>query len=119
MIVSPTLGAALLTDFESARSDCCGVRVVLAVLLPVSGSNWSAPVIVAVLVCAPGLTTVARIRSVCGDAVVTVPTAQIPLTASYVPRLGVAMTNVTPAGRRSVTCTPVAASGPLSVSVTV
>ena len=35
------------------------------------------------------------------------------------PWLGVADTKVSPAGNRSVTCTPVAASGPLLVSVTV
>ena len=35
------------------------------------------------------------------------------------PWLGLADTKVSPAGSRSVTCTPVAASGPLLVSVTV
>src|SRR6516162_916381 len=39
VIVSPTLGLALLTDLVSARSACCGVSVALAPLLPGSGSN--------------------------------------------------------------------------------
>ena len=41
----------------TARSACCGVSVALALLLPVFGSNWSASLIVAVLVRASGLTT--------------------------------------------------------------
>src|SRR3954466_2287447 len=48
-----------------------------------------------------------------------VPTFQRPEVPSYVPALVVADTKVRPAGRRSVTCTPVAASGPLLVRVTV
>ena len=55
--VSPTLGVALLTVLVRARSACCGVSVALAVLLPVSGSNWSLWLMVAVLVCAVGLAT--------------------------------------------------------------
>ena len=54
VIVSPTLGVGLLTVLVSARSACCGVSVALAVLLPVSGSNWSQALIVAVLVCGWG-----------------------------------------------------------------
>ena len=51
VIVSPTLGVGLLTVLATARSACCGVSMALAVLLAVLGSNWSASVIVAVLVC--------------------------------------------------------------------
>ena len=54
VIVSPTLGVALLTVLVTARSACCGVSVALALLLAVSGSNWSAWLMVAVLVCGVG-----------------------------------------------------------------
>ena len=62
VIWSPTLGVASLTVLVTARSACWGVSVALAVLLPVFGSNWSASLMVAVLVCAAGLTTVAVMR---------------------------------------------------------
>src|SRR6516164_4846409 len=97
-MVSPTLGAALLTLLARARSACCGAWVALAVLLAVLGSNWSAWLIVAVLVCGAGLTTIARITSVGGDVVATVPTAHRPVPASYVPWLGLADTNDRPPG---------------------
>ena len=54
VMLSPTLGVGLLTVLATARSACCGVSVALALLLPVSGSNWSAWLIVAVLVCGVG-----------------------------------------------------------------
>src|SRR5262249_35016341 len=57
VMVSPTLGVALLTALARARSACCGVSVALAVLFVVSGSNWSAWLTTAVLVWAFGLTT--------------------------------------------------------------
>ena len=82
VIVSPTLGVALLTAFARARSACCGVSVALALLFAVSGSNWSLCPTVAVLVCGLALTTVARIVSVCGIVVVTVPTVQTPVALS-------------------------------------
>ena len=119
VIVSPTFGVGSLTVLLTRRSACWGVSVALAVLLPWSGSNWSAALIVAVLVWASGLATVAVMVRVWGAAVVTVPTAQMPVAGSYVPWLGVDETKVTPAGSRSVNWTPVAASGPLSVRVTV
>ena len=68
-----------LTNLTSARSACWGVSVALAVLLPVFGSNWSASLTVAVLVCAAGLTTVAVMLSVCGTPGLTVPTVQTPV----------------------------------------
>src|SRR6516162_6633445 len=98
--VSPTLGVALLTDFDRDRSDCCGVSVALAVLLPVLGSNWSLWLTAAVFVFPSGLTTLARICRVCGTAAVTVPTVHTPVLETYVPWLGVALTNVNPAGNR-------------------
>src|SRR5262245_42394865 len=49
----------------------------------------------------------------------TVPTTHRPVLLSYVPWLGFADTKVRPAGSWSVTCTPVASSGPLLVNVTV
>jgi hypothetical protein len=76
--VSPTLGVALLTVLVNARSACCGVTVALAVLLPVFGSNWSAWLMVAVLVWALGLATMAlRIRVGAAEGA-TVPTVQTP-----------------------------------------
>ncbi|MBO9678450.1 MAG: hypothetical protein J7556_09440 [Acidovorax sp.] len=77
--VSPTFGAALLTDLASAKSACCGVTVALAVLLAGLGSDWSEARTAAVLTCRFALATVAWICNV-GDApVVTVPTVQIPV----------------------------------------
>src|SRR5687767_12215561 len=66
LIWSPTLGVASLTVFATDRSACCGVSVALAVLLAEFGSNWSAKSIVAVLVWARALFTVARILRVAG-----------------------------------------------------
>src|SRR3954468_23141573 len=109
-MVSPTLGVGLLTDLARARSACWGVSVALAVLLPGFGSNWSAALMVAVLVRAPALSTRAWICRVCGVAVVTVPTTQVPVLLVYVPWLGVAARKVRPAGSRSLTVTLVAAS---------
>ena len=82
VIVSPTLGVGLLTVLVNARSACCGVSVTLAVLLPGLGSNWSAWLIVAVLVCGSGLTTVAWISSVWGVPTLTVPTVHTPVARS-------------------------------------
>src|SRR5262249_40597870 len=56
---------------------------------------------------------------VTGVVVVTVPTAHKPVTASYVPWLGVADTNVRPFGSESETVTLVAVSAPALVRVTV
>ena len=88
-------------------------------LLAATGSNWSEWLIVAVFVTGFGLTTVPLKASVGGADVVTVPTVQSPVALLYVPWLGTADTNDTPAGRRSLTCTPVAVFGPLSVRVMV
>ena len=52
----------------------------LAVLLAAFGSNWSASLMVPVLVCAAGLTTRAVMLSVCGTPELTVPTVHTPLT---------------------------------------
>jgi hypothetical protein len=79
MIWSSTLGVASLTVLVTARSACWGVSVTLAVLLAVFGSNWSAALMVPVLVCAAGLSTVAVMLSVCATAELTAPTFQTPL----------------------------------------
>src|SRR5262249_52466052 len=73
----------------------------------------------AVLVWAIGLTTVAVSVSVAFAPWARDPTFHRPDFAVYVPWLGAALTRVRPAGKRSVTRTPVALAGPLSVSVTV
>src|SRR5262249_4647271 len=119
VIVSPTLGVGLLTALVTCRSACWGVSVVLALLLAGLGSNWSAPLTTAVLVWASGLATRAWICRVCGAPGATVPTAQVPVAGSYPPWLGVADRKVKPPGSRSETRTPVAASGPALVRVTV
>src|SRR5262245_4849802 len=56
VMVSPTLGVGLLTDFVTDRSACRGVSVVLPVLPPL-GSNWSLWLTVAVLVVGAALVT--------------------------------------------------------------
>src|SRR5262245_54020042 len=112
-MVSPTLGLGWSTVFISCRSACCGVSVALAVLLPVLGSGWSLWLIVAVLVAVAALATVAVRVRVCGVPGLTVPAVQTPVVLLYVPWLGLAETKVSPAGSRSVTCTPVAVDGPL------
>src|SRR5438105_4458249 len=102
VMMSPTLGVAVLTVLVTARSACCGVSMMLALLLPVSGSYWSARLTSAVLVCAAELTTRARICKVWGVAVETVPTFQRPVALLYDPWLGLADTKLRPAGSRSV-----------------
>ena len=53
------MGVGVAHRLGDHRSACCGVSVALALLLPGFGSNWSVSVMVAVLVRASGLTTVA------------------------------------------------------------
>ena len=79
VIVSPTLGVGLLTVLVRARSACCGVTTALAVLLAVLGSNWSAWLIVAVLVDGFGLATVAWMTSVWAVERPRFPTVQVPV----------------------------------------
>src|SRR5262249_58836736 len=119
VIVSPTFGLELLTALVNTRSATCGVTVALAVLLPVTGSNWSAAETVDVLVAAAWPVTVALRTRVALAPTARVPTAHTPVAAVYVPRLGVADTKLRPAGRRSWTETPVAVFGPMFVRVTV
>src|SRR5262249_18444736 len=85
VIVSPTLGAVLLTLLVSDKSARCGLSVALPWLLPPLGSNWSLWLIGAVLVCAVGLTTFAWSWSVCGVPGLTVPSVQTPVTGLYEP----------------------------------
>src|SRR6516225_7865964 len=115
--VSPTLGVGSFTVLARARSACCGITVALAVLLAVSGSNWSAWLIVAVFVSALGLTTRAVMVKVGTTERPTVPTVHTP--AAKDPWLGVALTRISPAGKASATVTLVAASGPWLVRATV
>src|SRR5262245_37369916 len=117
-MVSPTLGVGALTLLANSRSACCGVTPMLAVLLVVTGSNWSACVMLAVLICWLGLTMMTFKTSVCGADAATVPTLQRPVVLSYVPCLGIADTNDRPLGRGSRTWTLVASSGPVLLSET-
>src|SRR5262245_7458702 len=118
-MVSPTLGVGLLTDLPTARSDFCGNSSAPPLLLPGFGSNWSAVLTVAMLNWASGALTVARIWRVATAPLATVPTSHTPAMSSYVPWLGVEPTKERPAGRRSLTWTLVAASGPALDRVTV
>src|SRR3954462_5737835 len=74
---------------------------------------------VAVLVCAPGLITMAWIARVAFVLPGRVPTLHRPVPLLYDPWLGVAVTKRSPLGSRSAIATLVAASGPLLLSVTV
>src|ERR1700716_3476197 len=91
------------------------------VLLPGVGSA-SLPVMVAVLVMGPavaGAVALIVIVALAPDASEpTVQTTVLPVTVQ-VPWVEVAVTEVTPAGRVSVTVAPVAGSGPLLVAFTV
>src|SRR5262245_63604008 len=111
-MTSPRFGVASLTTLVTARSDFCGVTVVLAVLLLVSGSNWSAAVTLATFVTefAP-VTRASRVRTAWAPDP-SEPTFQAPVALAYVPWLGAAETNVKPAGSRSLRRTPVAPLGP-------
>ena len=117
--VLPTPGVALSTVFVIARSACCGVTAALAELFATFGSDWSACVIAAVLVCAAGDTTVAESARLAEPRLAIEPTVHTPVAGTYVPCYGVAETNVRPAGKMSVAVTFVAAVGPLLVTITV
>ncbi len=117
--VSPTSGDGLLASLATTRSDTGGVTTAEAELLPGAGSNWSECVIVAVLTCATGLITRAKITSASGTPRLTVPTLQVPVVGLYAPWLGVSARNDRPAGTTSVTRTFVAALGPMFASLTV
>jgi hypothetical protein len=67
----------------------------------------------------PAAVTFAVSVSVCGEMVVTVPTVHTPVVELKLPWLGVALTNVSPAGSTSVTVTLAAASGPALLKVSV
>ena len=70
------------------------------------------------LLIAPGLVTVATMSSVALAALARLPIVQTPVPALYAAG-GVALTNVSPAGRESATVTDCAVSGPLLVTVNV
>src|SRR5207302_8668254 len=74
---------------------------------------------VAVLTAGLGLVTVASRANVRANAVSTFPTVHRPVPLLYAPWLGVAETNIKPAGRASCTVTLVAELGPASLSVIV
>ena len=119
----PTFGAGSSTVLETARSAYRGVSVTLSVLFDGSGSYWSLDRTLAVLVCGCGTPnvggrTIAWIDSTRAKSVSTVPTSQMPVKGSYVPAW-VEPAKMRPAGRRSVTVTPVAVSRPRFSSVTV
>src|SRR5262245_44388713 len=98
-----------------ARSACRGVIVAVAELFPVTGSNGSASDTAAGLVLGGGLATWARSVSVAAAPLASEPTFQRPDAAVYVPWLGLAETNVSPAGNKSDNRTPVALFGPLLI----
>ena len=128
MTVSPTFGWTLFVVFLTPRSAESGVSVAVPVLLPGLGSNSSAAVTVATLVCdegtvlTAGASTRAVIRSVLAAATPTstVPTVQTPVPVLNVPWLGTAERSCRPAtGKESVISTLLAESGPRFETVTV
>src|SRR5712671_5637689 len=95
------------------------VTVDVAVSLAGFGSAGVVTVRVAVLVTGVDPVTVAVIRSVAVAPKARAPRFQSPLPAVYVPWLGLAETNVSPAGSTSVTTTLVAGSAPRFCAVIV
>src|SRR5438105_12920735 len=101
------------------RSGAWPFTVALAESLPALGSVSFSAVLVAVFVIDPVVVTVAVMVSVCEALVARPPMFQTPVPLLYVPALGVADTNVKPAGSWSVICTPVPFDGPALVTVIV
>ncbi len=77
--VAPTLGVALSTLWLNPRSASCGVIVAAALLLFGLRSNWSAALMLLVLVLAPGVATLAWSVSVAVPLSATAPTLQRPV----------------------------------------
>src|SRR4051812_3293979 len=103
----------VLTTARSALA--IGVTTTLELLFAGFGSVWSIAVRVAVFVNPLSVSTSATIVSVFvapGPDAAIAPIVHTPVPLSYVvPALGVADTNVRPAGSTSVSATPVAALG--------
>src|ERR1700694_2427591 len=93
--------------------------VPVALSLAKWGSVSFSAVLRAVFVSGPVVVTVAVKANVTTAPLATAPMFQTPVPLVEVPWLGVAETNVRPAGSWSVICTPVASEGPLLVTVTV
>src|SRR5207253_1282526 len=98
------------------RSGAWPLTVALAELFPAFGSVSFSAVLVAVFVIDPVVVTVAVMVRVCEALAARPPMFQTPVPLLYVPALGVADTNVKPAGSWSVICTPVALDGPAFVA---
>src|SRR5947209_6544742 len=112
------LGLPTLVIDKSAGSVLVTVVDVLAVLLPGLGSG-SLAVTLAVLLSVPasvGVTTIVTL-ALLSNARFPRLQATVPLACAQVPWVDVAETNLTPAGNVSVSVTPVAAEGPLFVTV--
>src|SRR2546430_4495545 len=106
-------------DLAIVRSGAWPVMVTLALLFAATGSVSFSAVLVAVFVSEPVDVTVAVRSRVTDTPLATAPMSHTPVPLVYVPWLGVAETNVSPAGSWSVICTPVASEGPLLVTVIV
>src|SRR5579884_5482 len=78
VMVSLSLGVALLTVLVMARSARCGVTVTLPLLFEASESNWSRWLRAAVLVSGLGLSTRAWMVRVWVAPLATAPTVQTP-----------------------------------------
>ena len=111
-------GVASSTVLVNAKSAFCTSTVAVSVLLPGTWSN-TGEVAVALLVTGVVTVTVARRVSVSIAPFARLPTVQSPVPKLYEPAEAIADWNARPAGNRSATATPVAASGPLLVTVTV
>src|SRR5437016_2018469 len=115
-MTSPTVGVGLLTTWVRTRSDARTRTETESRLLPGTLSVWSSALMAArfrIVVPPVPVLTVADSASVATLPFARLPTVHRPVPAVYVPRLGVLEEYVKPAGRRSVSFTPVAGWGPL------
>ncbi len=114
----PMLGVAVFADFVKAKSAPIGeLTVADEVLLAEIGSNTSLAEMDAVFTIAPDARTCAAMVKITFSPLATVPMFQTPLVKA--PRAGEVVTKSKPLGKRSVTATPPALSGPLFVTSTV
>ena len=114
--LSPNAGVASSTVFVTATSACWTSTLAEAVL-GVAGS-YVPDVAVAVLVIGVVTVTAATIVRVSVAPPARSPIAHVPVALVYAPTVGVAETNVSPAGSASVTVAAVAVSGPVLVTPT-
>ena len=116
---SPTEGMASSTVFWTATSAAAAAfSGAEAESLPVSGSGSVCAVLVAMLVIVPACVTTAWMTSPARPPLSSWPTSHCPVDSRYAPCEGDADNSARPAGRTSVTTTPLARFGPLFETLT-